>query len=187
VGRALILGAVFIAASAAAAAAQPAAPSERWTFGGTAGVGRTWDDEGQIGGGVLAGGYVQWHWLSHTDVDAAVDLLTHNRTGGYFEAHGRTLLLSGALVQRFGGPSASGYVLGGLTLARHSGSAGFPADNVVVRTRGTRPGYIVGGGMMFRVRRRLDAGPMVRMALLTADDDSDPAAAIVAGVRVGFR
>jgi hypothetical protein len=117
----------------------------------------------------------------------SVDRLTHNRTGGQFEAHGHTLLLSGAVVQRFGGPGANGYVLGGVTLARHSGTAGFPAQNLVTGTHGTRPGYVFGGGMTFAVSRRIELGPMVRFTVLTADDDAEPAFASVAGLRVGFR
>jgi hypothetical protein len=186
-GRDLIVAAMLLLASAATVSAQPAPSSSRWTWGGTAGMGRTWDDEGQIGSGVLAGGYAQWRWLSHSDLDLSVDFLKHDRSGGFFEAHGHTVFLSGAFVQRFGGPAANGYVLGGVTLAAHSGTAGFPADNLVTDTSSTNPGYILGGGMSFRASRRIEVGPLVRITMLSADSDSDPAFTIMAGVRVGFR
>jgi hypothetical protein len=186
-GRNIILSAALLITSAATVSAQTAPSSTRWTFGGTAGLGRTRDDESQIGSGVLAGGYAQWRWLSHTNVEVSVDFLTHNRTGGYFEAHGHTTFLSGTLVQRFGGSAANGYVLGGVTLAAHSGTAGFPAENLIAQSSSTNPGYIFGGGAMFRASRRIDVGPMVRIALLTTDTDSDPPFAIMAGIRVGFR
>jgi hypothetical protein len=188
-GRDWIVAMAFLLASAATASAQPSsgAGSSRWTYGGTVGAGRTWDDEGQIGSGLLAGGYAQWRWLSHTDLEASIDVLTHDRAGGYFEAHGHTVFLSGAVAQRFGGPAGHGYVFGGVTVAGHSGTAGFPADNLLTQTRSTDRGYIFGGGMMFRASRRFEAGPMVRITLLAADSDSDPASAIAAGVRVGFR
>jgi hypothetical protein len=186
-GRDIILAAALLIASAATLSAQPAPPSARWTFGATAGLGRTWDDESQIGSGLLAGGYAQWRWLSHTDVEVSVDLLTHNRTGGFFEAHGHTTFLGGALVQRFGGSAVYANVFGGVTLAAHSGTAGFPASNLITEASSTHPGYIFGGGMMFRASRRIHVGPMMRIVLLTADSDSDPAFAIMGGVRIGFR
>jgi hypothetical protein len=188
-GKDIVRAAALLIASAATSSAQPAPVpgADRWTVGATAGIGRTWDDEGSIGRGVLAGGYAHWRWLSHTGLEGSVDLLSHHRSGGAFEAQGHTLFLSAAVVQRFGGPAASGYVLGGLTLARHSGTAGFPGDNLDTGAHGTHPGYVFGGGMMFGASRRIEAGPMVRMTVLTADDDADPAFAIAAGVRVGFK
>jgi hypothetical protein len=181
----LILAAAFLIVCAGTVSAQPS--SSRWTLGGTGGAGRTWDDEGQIGGGLLAGGFARWRWLSRTDLEASLDLLTHNRTGGSFEAKGHTTFVTAAIVQRFGRDSVNGNLLVGVTLAAHSGTAGFPRDQLVVETHSTHPGYIFGGGLMFRASRRVSVEPLVRLAMLTAKVDSDPWSAMMGGVRIGFR
>jgi hypothetical protein len=170
-----------------AASAQTTPPSSRWSFGATVGFGQTWDDEGSIGTGVLAGGFADWRVLRHTDLELATDYLRHVRDTGHFQAEGHMTLFSASIVQRFGGDTVHGYVLGGAGIGVHSGTAGFPADNLVTDTSGTHPGYIFGGGMMFRAGKRFEVGPIVRMVMLTIDDDSDAALAATFGVRVGWR
>ncbi len=167
------------------ASAQPR--DSRWTAGATAGMGRTWDDEGQIGSGALAGGYAGWRWLARTDAEVSVEILRHRRTGGHFQAIGHTALVEGVLTRRFGPQAASGYVLGGVALGFHTGTAGFPADGLVVRTESTQRGVVAGGGLTFRVGERLEMGPIVKIVLLAADRDSDPASAAMVGFRIGTR
>jgi hypothetical protein len=184
--RGLIVAAALLVLFGGTASAQ-GAPSARWTLGATGGLGRTWDDEGQIGAGLLAGGFAQWRWLGRTHLELAIDLLRHNRTGGAFEAEGHTTFGSATIVQRFGGTRTHGYVLGGATLAAHSGTAGFPREGLVTASNSTNPGYFFGGGLMFSASRHLDVGPVVRLMVLTADSDSDPAFATTAGLRIAFR
>jgi hypothetical protein len=183
----VVLVGLFIALFAGTASAQTSSSASRWTFGGAGGFGSTSDDEGSIGSGVLAGGYADWRWLGHTDVELSVDYLRHKRSTGFFQAEGHTTFLSAALVQRFGGDAAYGFVFGGVTLGSHAGSAGFPADNLVSENKGTHPGFTLGGGLMFRASERIHVGPVVRVVFLTAESDSDVFAAGMAGVRVGFR
>lgn len=183
----IILAGLFIGLLAGTAGAQPSSRDSRWTFGGAAGFGSTWDDEGSIGSGVLAAGYADWRWLRHTDVEVSVDYLRHKRSTGFFQAEGHTTFVSAALVQRFGGNAAHGFVFGGVTLGSHAGTAGFPADNLIAENKGTHPGYTFGGGLMVRAAERFEVGPFVRVVFLTAESDSDVFAAGMAGVRIGFR
>ena len=185
----LITAAVLVIASAGDVAAQTN-PSPSRTFGGTGGYGRTWDDEGQIGSGVLIGAYADRRIYRRTDLELSVDYLRHRRSAGesgFFEAEGHTTFLTGAVVQRFGGSEAHGYVQAGLTVGIHSGTAGFPIDNLVTDTDSTNSGLMVGAGFSFRAGSDYEVGPMVKVVVLRADRDSDPARAIMGGIRIGFR
>lgn len=185
----LILTAALLLVSAGAVSAQTPPPAS-WTFGGTAGYGRTWDDEGQIGSGVLVGAYADRRVFKRTDLEVSVDYLRHKRSAGesgFFEAEGHTSFLTGAAIQGFGNGEAHGYVLAGLTLAVHSGTAGFPIDNLITDTDSTHPGLVLGAGFSFRAGSNYEVGSIVRVAVLRASRDSDPASAIIGGIRVGFR
>lgn len=185
----LILTAALLLVSAGAVSAQTTPPAS-WTFGGTAGYGRTWDDEGQIGSGVLVGAYADRRIFKRTDLELSVDYLRHKRSAGesgFFEAEGHTTFLTGAIVQRFGSEGPNGYVLAGLTVGIHSGSAGVPIDNLITDTGSTHSGLMFGGGFSFRAGSKYEIGPIVRIAVLRASRDSDPAGAIMGGIRIGFR
>lgn len=180
--------ATFITACAVVLGASTAsAQSPRFSFGGTGGFGQTWDDEGSIGKGWLVGGYADIRLFSHTDLDLSIDYLTHDRDAGYFQAEGHTTFVSAALRQRFGGDRTNGYLLGGLTIGAHDGTAGFPAYDEVNHYSGTHPGLIFGGGVNIGIGERLEIGPVVRITLMGADSDSDPASVIMTGVRIGWR
>lgn len=165
--------------------AQP--PSPRWTAGTTIGAGRTWDDEGHIGDGPLAGGHAAWRWLEKTDIELSLDYLRHRRSGGYFEADGHTTLAGASIVQRFGNDAASAFVVAGPVLVFHSGTAGFPADGRMTRSKGTEAGLAAGAGMVFGAGRRIELGPIVKVLLLSPRSDAEPAFAIMGGIRVASR
>ena len=186
-GHILLTAVIFFFTLAGAASAQNARPASRWSFGATVGLGQTWDDEGSIGTGALAGGFADWHVLRHTDLELSADYLRHVRDTGHFQAKGHMTVFGASLVQRFGGDAVNGYVLGGAGIAVHSGSAGLPADNLVTDTSGTNPGFMFGGGMTFRTGPRLEVGPIVRFVILTVENDSAPAFASTVGFRVGWR
>lgn len=150
-----------------------------------AGAGKTWDDEGQIGSGLAAGGRVDWRLFGNTRAEVAFDFLQHDRSGGFFQANGHTLLTSASLVQRFGSGTAQPYVLGGLTLAHHSGTTTF--DSISRSHTSTDMGYSFGGGLAVRVGQRFEIGPEARFYIINAGNDSDPAWANWVGVRVGAR
>jgi len=99
------------------------AQDSRWRVGGIVGAGETWDDEGSLGRGVAAGGRIDWRLVGNTRVEAAIDLLTHDRSVGFFQANGDSVIFSASLLQGFGGGRVQPYVLGGASLVRHSGTS----------------------------------------------------------------
>ena len=152
---------------------------------GAAGIGRTYDDEGQIGNGPQLGVSVLQRIAGRTFVEGAFDYLRHERTGN-FEAKGRTLFFTGSVVQRFGRVHQP-YVLGGVTLASHGGTAGFPPLNQFVSADSTDFGVSFGGGIAFAIGNRFEVGPEVRFFIILADEDSAPAYAYWLGGRFGIR
>ena len=176
---AALLSVLFIAPAVAHAqsSADPA-----WTAGGIVGFGRTWDDESQIGTGVLLGGRVEGRIAGGLWLEGSLDWLRHNRDEGAFQADGHTTLLGAALKYRFGSSAAHGYVLGGPVLAFHSATNTF--GGVERDVSSTDAGISFGGGFAGRVANRFEIGPEARMTLLWAGDDSAPAAAIYGGVRI---
>lgn len=165
--------------------ARAQSPESRGTVGGIVGVGRTWDDEGGLGTGRAFGGRIDWRIFGNTSLEASVDSLSHDRSGGFFEAEGRTTLLGASLVQRFGGSATQPYVLGGVHLASHSGSTTF--DDMRTERDSSDVGYHFGGGIAFRAGQRLELGPEVRFFLIQPENDSDPAMAYWIGARIGIR
>jgi hypothetical protein len=159
-----------------------------WTFGGTAGGGQTWDDEGSIGRGWLIGGYADRRISRNVDLEFSADLVTHERHTGpsSFQAEGHTTYLTVAVIRRFGPPRANVFVLGGGTIGLHRGTAGFADQPVQADTGGTHPGYIFGGGFSFRAARNMEIAPIVRFTVLSIDVDSDPATSYMLGLRIGF-
>ena len=176
---AALLFILFIAP--AAAQAQPAA-DPAWTAGGIVGFGRTFDDESQIGSGVLLGARVDGRIAGPLWLEGSVDWLRHDRDEGAFQAQGHTTLLGAALKARFGSAATHGYVLGGPVLAVHSATNTF--DGVARDVDSTDAGISFGGGFAGRVGGRLEIGPEARMTILWAGDDSAPAYAIYGGVRL---
>jgi Outer membrane protein beta-barrel domain len=158
---------------------------KRGAVGVVVGGGRTWDDEGGLGAGRLVGGRIDWRLFGSTHVEVSFDSLRHLRTGGFFEAEGRTFFVGGSLVKRFGAAAVQPYVLGGYHLARHAGSTTF--DGMPRNEDSTGHGYHVGGGIAVRFRERFDLGPEVRFYMIQPKDDSDPAMAYWIGARFGFR
>src|SRR5687767_10095246 len=83
---------LIVPAAQAQSSADPA-----WTAGGIVGFGRTWDDESQIGTGVLLGARVDGRLAGGLWVEGSLDWLRHNRDEGAFRAEGHTTLLGAAL------------------------------------------------------------------------------------------
>ena len=161
------------------------APDPRWTFGATAGVGRTWDDEGSIGSGWLIGGYVDRRLTQRLDLELATDLLKNHRDDR-FQADGHTTYLSLQLIPRFGSRAHNGFVMGGPAVAFYEGTTGFDDGSFRNEHSSTNWGWMFGGGFSFRTRSSLEIAPIVRMTLMNIENDSDPWSSITGGVRVGF-
>ena len=157
------------------------------TASGVVGLGKTWDDESQIGSGPLVGARVDRRLFGNTFLEASIDNLGHTRSDR-FHAEGHTTLFSASLIQRFGSQAAQPYVLGGVAIAHHTGTSGFPELGIVSETTSsTDPGFLFGGGIAFPVARRLEIGPEARFLILQANDGSSPAFASWAGIRIGVR
>ncbi|MEO7274594.1 MAG: hypothetical protein ABIX28_04120 [Vicinamibacterales bacterium] len=166
--------------------AQSPAPSPDWSAAAVAGAGRTWDDEGVIGDGAIAGGRVARRIAGGTFIEASLDVLHHERADR-FSAEGNTLFVSAAIVQRFGRGRAQPYGLGGVTLGRHRGTYGFLPDNKLSLAESTDTGFVYGGGLAVRAAGRFEVGPEIRFFTLRADTDSSPAIGYWVGARVGVR
>jgi hypothetical protein len=168
------------------AAAQAPPPDSKWAVGGIGGLGKTWDDESDIGTGVLLGARVERVLVAGLVAEGGVDWLSHDRTGGVgFQSEGHTTFVSGVLKYRWGNEGGNGYVLGGGTLANHSGTNSF--DTLSRDVSSTNPGLVFGGGAAFGAGRRWEIGPEARMVILWTGDESSPAFAIYGGVRVAFK
>jgi hypothetical protein len=170
---------LFIA-PAAAHAQSIAEPT--WTMGGLVGFGKTWDDESQIGSGVLLGARVEGRLAGPLWLQGSLDWLRHDRDEGAFQAKGHTSLLGAAVKYRFGSAASHGYVFVGPVLAFHAATNTFDGESREINS--TDPGFSFGGGVAGRVGARFEIGPEARMTLLWAGDDAAPAAAIYGGVRI---
>jgi opacity protein-like surface antigen len=157
----------------------------RGSAGGAFGVGKTWDDEGNIGTGAVAGGRIEWRLFGTTSVELSADWVSHDRDGEFFEANGHTTFAGASLVHRFGRSTAQPYVLGGLHIAMHTGSTRF--DDLRTERSSTDVGYHFGGGIAFRVNDRIEVGPEARFYMIQADNDSNPAFANWVGGRFAVR
>ena len=156
-----------------------------WTVSGIGGLGQTWDDESDLGQGLLAGVRVERVLASGLIAEAGVDWLSHTRRGGFgFRAEGHTTFLTGALKYRWGRARANGYVLGGLTFAIHSGTNFF--EDTITSVSSHDPGLMFGGGAVVGGGRHWAIGPEARMAMLSPHSESPPHFVIYGGVRVAF-
>jgi len=177
----LLLSLLTFPAVSAAQADEP-----RGSVAGMLGGGKTWDDEGGLGNGIAAGGRLEWRLFGTTSIEAALDVLAHERSGGFFESDGHSTIVSASLLHRFGRATVQPYVLGGVHLIHHSGSTRFD-DMAVADLQSTDPGIHFGGGVTARINDHLEIGPEARFFIIRAGNDSDPAWAQWIGVRVGFR
>jgi opacity protein-like surface antigen len=181
--RIAILCSTLFLATAGTAAAQP--PEPRNAVTGTAGVAKTYDDEGSIGRGWLIGGAVERVLFGTTRAELSLELVTHDRDTGHFAAEGTTTICGVSLVHRFGRRSVQPYVLGGVTLGHHSGKSSF--DDLRFTASSTDLGLRYGGGVSVVVNERLEVSPEFRMNSFFVDDDSNPWMVPSFGVRIGYR
>lgn len=181
-----LLSFLFVAATSATA---QTTTDPQWTFGGTAGMGGTWDDEGGMGKGWLLGAYVDRRLSRRVDLELAADVQRHDRVPGgeaQWENRGHTTYLSLAVIRRFGGRSTNCFILGGGTIGIHRGESGFANEPPLSPNDDTHGGVIFGGGLSFRTRGQIEIAPTVRITLMGVNDDSDPVSSIMGGIRIGF-
>lgn len=176
-----MLFAVLLSLSAGALYAQPT----RGTASVIGGSAKTFDDEGSLGRGWLAGGAVDRVVFGTTRVEGSLEVVTHDRSSGYFLSNGRTVIGGASLVQRFGRADAQPYLFGGLTVGHHSGTNSFPDETRSVR--GTHAGFRGGFGVAFRAGNRLEISPELRMNGFFTSGGPDPWMIPSFGVRLGWR
>lgn len=181
--RGIIVVFLFIIVIASGAEAQTA--GMRGAVAAVAGGGRTWDDEGSIGNGTAAGGRVEWRVFGNTSIEGAVETLTHDRRGGFFQSEGRSSLFSVSLLHRFGSPGIQPYVLEGIGLARHTGTT--RVDDRATHRTSTDTAFHFGAGLAVRVGERVEIGPEARFYVIRPSHGSDPAWANWVGARIGVR
>ncbi len=181
--RSLMVVLGILLAAAPESAAQGDVP--RGMVAATAGGGRTWDDESSLGTGIVVGGRVEWALFEHASLEGSIDVLRHERTGGFFESVGTSAILSASLLHRFGGGSVRPYVLEGLSLVRHSGrrrSRGSAANGARPTGASTSapgsPSVSAGGSRSGRRRASISS---------KASSGSDPSLAYWIGGRFGVR
>jgi hypothetical protein len=174
---------ILIAMQRRPASAQP--PEGKWDAGGIVGLGKTWDDETDLGNGVLAGARVQWLLTRKLRVEADLDWLRHSRRVREFETSGHTLFLTGALKYRFRARANTGYLLGGPVLAIHTRRNRFSGN--VREISSTQAGYVLGGGVSVSVRRNVELGPEARMIVLSTNQELPPKLAVYVGLAVAFK
>lgn len=175
----------FLVLIALSAEAQAQSSEPRGSIAAIFGAGRTWDDEGSLGTGPVGGGRVDWRMFGETRIEASVDLMSHDRSGGFFEAEGRSTFVGVSLVQRFGAARVQPYILGGLHMVRHTGSTTF--GGVRSDRESTDFGYHFGGGFASRIGERVEAGAEARFYMIQPENDVDPALAYWIGGRLGIR
>jgi len=184
-GLGVLTGVILFFMLVGSASAQTVQPPSRWSYGATVGAGQTWDDESSLGTGVLVGGYADWRLLRLTDLELSAEYLRHKRGTGFFQAEGHMMIVGASLVQRFGGDTIKGYVLGGPVITSHSATVEF--DNRTSHRSGTHPGFTYGGGVMFRAAPRVEVGPLVRLLFVDVDDETSAKMTATFGFRIGWR
>ncbi len=163
-----------------ASVVQAQSPDSRSSLSAVAGRGQTWDDEGSLGRGWLAGGSVDRTLIGGLRAQLSLEVLTHDRSEGFFLAEGRTVIAGASLLQRFGHGKAQPYLFGGATTGHHSGSRTF--GDVRSEESSTDFGWRAGVGLAIRAGSTYEIGPELRMHGFFIDSDSPPAALFSIGV-----
>lgn len=149
-------------------------------------TGHLWGDESSLGKGWLVGSRADRVLFGTTRAEVAVEVLFPNlNLVAAFLFGSPSTLLSAGLEHRFGRGHAQPYARGGALQARHSGGRNF-ARNRRSRT-GNDAGFYVGGGIVVRVRERLEIGPDARVIVIGTGNDQDPTWIYTIGLRVAWR
>jgi len=179
----IILFTLLIACVARTAHAQPA--ESKTSVSAVVGGGQTWDDEGSLGRGWTGGAAIDRALIGGLRAELSIEVLTHDRTEGFLQADGHTLIAGASLLQRFGRGHAQPYIFAGATAGRHSGSRTF--GDVRLEESSTDFGWRAGVGLAIRAGSKCEVGPELRMNGFFIDSDSHPATLLSIAVRFGVR
>ena len=195
----VIVSMMVLAGAATAAEAQTVLGGAGWTSG--------WDDETNLGKGVVVSGGVAQPLGRHLSVEGEVSWARHLRDSGYLAAEGTPLIGTARLAYLFQPPEsrARAFASGGLSVVHSTGHfttrtilpgpGGFPVDGPSTRSDWslTKPAFELGGGVSIKSGDRLAFRPEVRWTSTIHDGASSPSTIepplwiVRAGVTVEWR
>ena len=163
-----------------------AAPVQAQTVFGGAGWTSGWDDETNLGKGVVVSGGIAQPLGRHLSVEGEVSWARHLRDSGYLAAEGTPLIGTARLAYLFQPPAsrARAFASGGLSVVHSTGHfttrsilpgpGGFPIEGPSARSDWslTRPAFEVGGGVSIKSGDRLAFRPEVRWTSTMQDDEA---------------
>lgn len=149
------------------------------------GGGTTYDDEGSLGSGWLAGAAIERVIFGTTRLQGSLEYLSHHRDIEYFGSSGGTTVVGVSLVHRFGRQRAQPYVLAGVTLGHHSGTNRYGDQSIKITS--TDGGFRFGAGVAVQAGKRFEIAPEFRFDGFQIDNDSAPAMLPSFAVRVAVR
>ena len=179
----IILLTLLFGSAAGMARAQPAPPKS--SLSAVVGAGQTWDDESSLGRGWLAGAAIDRALVGGLRAELSIELLTHDRSEGFLQAEGHTVIAGASVLQRFGRGQTRPYLFAGLTSGRHSGSRTFGDQRS--NESSSDFGWRAGAGLAIHFGSKYEIAPELRMNGFFIDNDSPPAMLLSAGVRFGLR
>jgi opacity protein-like surface antigen len=176
----LIVSVMVLSGAATGAHAQTVFGGAGWTTG--------WDDETNLGKGILVSGGVAHPVGRHLSLEAEVSWARHLRDSGYLAAQGTPLVGTARLAYVFQAPGsrARAFASAGLGLVHSTGHftmrtilpgpGGFPVEGPSTRRDWslTKPAFEFGGGVSIKSGDRLSFRPEVRWTSTSHDDASSP-------------
>jgi outer membrane protein W len=186
-----MLASIVLTIVLAQSAPPPTARQPSTSVGVLVGHGRTWDDEGSIGGGVAIGGAVEYRFRPKLSVNGSVERLAHDRDTGFLHFSGRTVFATIGATYHFAATGVSPYVGGGFGGAFYKGTLADaltlpPRDAVAHRSSTSTLGY-GNAGVDVPIGDRVVISPDVRITLCQPPDDFAPWSAIRFGVKAAVR
>ena len=157
----------------------PSAPPAPVSLYGSIGHGKTWDDEGSVGGGTSAGGGVDWRFRPKWSVGADVERVGHERDTAGLKWSGRTVFASANVAYHFAARGVSPYAGGGFGGAFHEGEVldrlMLPGNQAPLHRSSSASTMEYGNaGVEIPIGTRLVVSPDFRWTFCQAQDDSAP-------------
>jgi opacity protein-like surface antigen len=176
----VIVSVMVLSGTATAVQAQTVLGGAGWTSG--------WDDETNLGKGMLVFGGVAHSLGRHVSVEGEVSWARHLRDSGYLAAAGTPLVGTGRLAYLFQPPGSRtrAFASAGLALVHSTGHfitrtilrdpGGVPIDGPSIRSDWslTKPAFELGGGVSIKSGDRLAFRPEVRWTSTSGNDVSSP-------------
>jgi opacity protein-like surface antigen len=195
----VIVSVMVLSGAVTAVQAQTVFGGVGWTSG--------WDDETNLGKGVLVSGGVAQPLGRHLSVEGEVSWACHFRDSGYLAAEGTPLIGTARLAYLFQPPESRtrAFASAGLGLVHSTGQfttrtilagpGGFPVEGPSIRSDWslTKPAFEIGGGVSIKSGDRLSFRPEGRWTSTVHDDASShstlepPLWILRAGVTVEWR